>query len=372
VQSRIKLLEKVVPIEVPPERKRIHFRFPDCMKSGRTVLELKHARKAYDRLTVFRDVSLHIERGDRIALVGPNGAGKSTLMRMLSGEEAPDSGTRTLGHQVVMEYFAQDEATRLDPTLTVYETLASGSPNDMVPAIRNILGGFLFSGDDVYKKAGVLSGGERTRLAVARMLLRPSNTLLLDEPTNHLDLDSKDVLLDALEDYGGTLIIVSHDRYFVEKLATKIIEIGHAGAVVYPGTYTEFLWHKEHPADQLPTPKGPTPKARPTPKVQSQEPKAQSPKPDDREARKRLDAERKKQQRAADALRKRIADLEGRIAEREAKVKDLEATMSAPGFYEDRNASKHAIEQHQALMWEVGDLMAQWETLQEHAAQSES
>ena len=128
------------------------------MKSGRTVLELKHARKAYDRLTVFRDVSLHIERGDRIALVGPNGTGKSTLMRMLSGEEAPDSGTRTLGHQVVMEYFAQDEATRLDPALTVYETLASGSPNDMVPAIRNILGGFLFSGDDVYKKAGVLSG----------------------------------------------------------------------------------------------------------------------------------------------------------------------------------------------------------------------
>ncbi len=387
VQSRIKLLDKVVPIEVPPERKRIHFRFPDCMKSGRTVLELKHARKAYDRLTVFRDLSLHIERGDRIALVGPNGTGKSTLMRMLSGEEAPDSGTRTLGHQVVMEYFAQDEATRLDPTLTVYETLASGSPNDMVPAIRNILGGFLFSGDDVYKKAAVLSGGERTRLAVARMLLRPSNTLLLDEPTNHLDLDSKDVLLDALEDYGGTLIIVSHDRYFVEKLATKIIEIGHGEGVVYPGTYTEFLWHKERPAGELPTPKGPPPKARPTPKAQSAKPEAESPKPaspqgpagpkgpglqGDREARKRQDAERKKQQRAADALQKRIADLEGRIAERETKVKDLEAAMSAPGFYDDREASRHVIEQHQTLMWEVGDLMAQWEALQEHAAQSES
>jgi ATP-binding cassette subfamily F protein 3 len=381
VQSRIKLLEKVVPIEVPPERKRIHFRFPDCVKSGRTVLELKHARKAYDRLTVFRDVSLHIERGDRIALVGPNGTGKSTLMRMLSGEESPDAGTRTVGHQVVMEYFAQDEATRLDPTLTVYETLSSGSPNDMVPAIRNILGGFLFSGDDVYKKAGVLSGGERTRLAVARMLLRPSNTLLLDEPTNHLDLDSKDVLLEALEDYGGTLIIVSHDRYFVEKLATKIIEIGHGEAIVYPGTYTEFLWHKERPAVQVPTPKGPTPKPHPGPRTKDQEPrtkdqeprtKVQGPKPDDREARKRQEAERKKQQRAAEALQKRIADLEGRIAEREGKVKDLEAAMSAPGFYNDREASKHVIEQHQALMWEVGDLMAQWEALQEHAGQSES
>ncbi len=251
VQSRIKLLDKVVPIEVPPERKRVHFTFPAAPKSGRMVIELKHVRKAYGALTVFDHLSLHIERGDRIALVGPNGAGKSTLMRMLSGEEAPDSGERHLGHQVVPEYFAQDEATRLDPVLTVYETLSSGSPMHMVPAIRNILGGFLFSGDDVYKKAGVLSGGERTRLAVARMLLRPSNLLLLDEPTNHLDLDSKDVLLDALVDYGGTLIFVSHDRYFVERLATRIIEVGHGRAESFPGTYQEFLWRKEH-ADGAP------------------------------------------------------------------------------------------------------------------------
>src|SRR5438034_5702355 len=172
-------------------------------------------------------------------------------MRMLSGEEAPDAGERTLGHNVVMQYFAQDEATRMDRAPTVYETLASGSPNDMGPAIRNSLGGFLCSGDDVYKRVKVLSGGERTRLAVARMLLRPSNTLLLDEPTNHLDLDSKEVLLDALIDYGGTLMFVSHDRYFVERLATKIIEVGSGEAIVYPGTYKEFLWHKEHPSGQV-------------------------------------------------------------------------------------------------------------------------
>jgi len=284
-----------------------------------------------------------------------------------------------------MEYFAQDEATRLNPTLTVYETLASGSPNDMVPAIRNILGGFLFSGDDVYKKAGVLSGGERTRLAVARMLLRPSNTLLLDEPTNHLDLDSKDVLLDALEDYGGTLIIVSHDRYFVEKLATKIIEVGHGQALVYPGTYAEFLWSKEHQGDtqatpnaQIPNPKSQKnskPHAKPTPKAQLPIPKAVgSPTPDPgsrpetREDRKRADAERKKRQREADALQKRIADLESRIADREAQVKELEATMAAPGFYENLDAAKPVTDRHQALMWEVGDLIAQWEALQEHAA----
>ncbi len=376
VQSRIKLLDKVVPIEVPPERKRIHFTFPACAKSGRAVFELAHVRKAYGGLVVFGDLNLHIERGDRIALVGPNGAGKSTLMRMLSGEEEPDSGTRTLGHQVVMEYFAQDEATRLDPALTVYETLEAGSAHGMVPAIRNILGGFLFSGDDVYKKAGVLSGGERTRLAVARMLLRPSNTLLLDEPTNHLDLDSKDVLLEALEDYGGTLIIVSHDRYFVEKLATKIIEIGHGEAVVYPGTYAEFLWHKDHPDEQRGSgtrdrgsekPKK-TP-IQPQPKSRTATPSSPIPDPGSREVRKQAEAERKKKQRAGEALQKRIADLEARIATRETEVKEIEAAMAAAGFYDDRDGANKMIGRHQTLMWEVGDLMAQWEALQEHASE---
>jgi ATP-binding cassette subfamily F protein 3 len=377
VQSRIKMLEKVVPIEVPPERKRIHFTFPTCARSGRTVFDIKHARKAYGTVTVFRDLSLHIERGDRIALVGPNGAGKSTLMRMLSGTEGPDGGTRTLGHQVVTEYFAQDEATRLDPSLTVYETLQAGSPSDMVPAIRTILGGFLFSGDDIYKKVAVLSGGERTRLAVARMLLRPSNTLLLDEPTNHLDLDSKDVLLEALEDYGGTLIIVSHDRYFVEKLATKIIEIGHGEASVYPGTYAEFLWSKAQAERAASAPPAKTAAAADRPKQQPAKPNATPARTPqaaaaapglDREARKRVDAERKKQQRARESLQRRIQELETRIAAREAEVKELEATMAAPGFYENHESSRAVINRHQALMWEVGDLMSQWESLQEHAA----
>jgi ATP-binding cassette subfamily F protein 3 len=362
VQSRIKMLEKVVPIEVPPERKRIHFTFPACAKSGRTVFDLKHARKAYGRVEVFADLTLHIERGDRIALVGPNGAGKSTLMPMLWGVEPPDAGTRTVGHQVMMEYFAQDEATRLDPALTVYETLQAGSPTDMVPAIRNILGGFLFSGDDVYKRVSVLSGGERTRLAVARMLLRPSNTLLLDEPTNHLDLESKDVLLEALEDYGGTLVFVSHDRYFVEKLATKIIEIGHGQAIVYPGTYTEFLWSKA----QAEAPKAQGPKPRAPGNVGAG---LQTRPPATREERKRLETERRKKDRALESLRKRIADLESRIATREAEVKELEAVMGAPGFYADHDASKPVIDRHQTLMWEVGDLMAQWESLQEHASE---
>ena len=360
VQSRLKQLEKIVSIEVPPERKRMHFSFPACVKSGRRVLALTRARKVYGDTTVFRDLTLHVERGDRLALVGHNGAGKSTLMRMLSGTEAPDGGTRTEGHQLVTEYFAQDEATRLDPALTVYETLEAGSPMQMVPAIRTILGGFLFSGDDIYKKVTVLSGGERTRLAVARMLLRPSNTLLLDEPTNHLDLDSKDVLLDALEDYGGTLVLVSHDRYFVERLATKIVEIGHGEAVVYPGTYPEFLWHKQQ-AEGRRAKQAPEKKRRGAPPTGTP---ARS-----REERKQGDAWRRRQQRALDALRRRVVDLEGRITEREAKIQVLEAEMSAPGFYDDRDASQPVVQRHQSLMWEVGDLMAQWEALQEHVTE---
>jgi ATP-binding cassette subfamily F protein 3 len=356
VQSRIKLLEKVVLIEVPPERKKIHFDFPACAKSGRTVLELTHARKSYGDLTVLGDVNLHIERGDRIALVGPNGVGKSTLMRLLSAEEAPDSGQRTVGHNVVMQYFAQDEATRIDPAPTVYETLASGSPLHMVPMIRNILGGFLFSGDDVYKHVRVLSGGERTRLAVARMLLRPSNTLLLDEPTNHLDLDSKEVLLDALVDYGGTLVFVSHDRYFVERLATKIIEVGNGGALVYPGTYKEFLWHKEHPAETRAASPAPARAPKPAPKPRAAQPS--------RDQKKRVDAEARKRQRAAQAHQQRIDQLETRIAECEASIRELEQTMAAPGFYNDRAAAQPVIDRHQALMWKVGDLMHQWEELQ--------
>jgi ATP-binding cassette subfamily F protein 3 len=368
VQSRIKMLEKVERLEVPAERKRIHFQFPAAPKSGRMVLELRDARKAYGDHIVLDRVQLHVERGDRIALVGHNGAGKSTLMRMLSGEEPPDTGSRTAGHQVVMQYFAQDEATRLEPSLTVYETLSAGSPNTMVPAIRNILGGFLFSGDDVYKKAGVLSGGERTRLAVARMLLRPSNTLLLDEPTNHLDIDSKEVLLDALADYGGTLIFVSHDRYFVEKLATKVIEVGDGKATMYPGTYESFLWSKANAGTIRLKPDAPPLADTGASAVKRTVPQQVKQRPEPSFAdRKRDQAENNKRERAYKALRNRVAELETRIADREKAIKEVEQTMAAPDFYADHERSKPVFARHQALMWEVGELLEQWEMLQNEA-----
>ena len=278
-----------------------------------------------------------------------------------------------------MQYFAQDEATRIDPAPTVYETLASGSPLHMVPMIRNILGGFLFSGDDVHKRVRVLSGGERTRLGVARMLLRPSNTLLLDEPTNHLDLDSKEVLLDALMDYGGTLVFVSHDRYFVERLATKIVEVGNLTAVPYPGTYQEFLWHKEHPEDTAPPalPSGHTPvralRREPVPRpprsARAQhrppsQPSAPSRSTPSRDERKRIDADARRKARAEQAKRAEIEALETRISQTEIEIRELEQRMAEPGFYGDRTAAKPVIDRHQALMWQVGDLMHRWEELQ--------
>ncbi|MBA3269056.1 MAG: ABC-F family ATP-binding cassette domain-containing protein [Acidobacteria bacterium] len=372
VQSRVKMLDKVERIEVPPERKRIHFQFPAAPKSGRIVLELKHAHKAYGPKMVLADVTLHVERSDRIALVGHNGAGKSTMMRLLSGEESPDAGDRVEGHQVVMQYFAQDEATRLNPKLTVYETLSAGSPDSMIPAIRNILGGFLFSGDDVYKKVAVLSGGERTRLAVARMLLRPSNTLLLDEPTNHLDLDSKEVLLDALADYGGTLIFVSHDRYFVERLATRVVEVADGNAALYPGTYAEYLWSKEHGVSAVArrekSLRHEAAASATAPAAGRAAPAPVAPavaKPYDDQ--KRDSAERRKMERARKHLRDRIVELESRIGERERDIKNLEAAMSAPGFYEHHEHAKPVLDKHQALMWEVGELLGQWEMLQAEA-----
>ena len=252
----------------------------------------------------------------------------------------------------------------------------------MVPAIRNILGGFLFSGDDIYKKCGVLSGGERTRLAVARMLLRPSNLLLLDEPTNHLDLDSKDVLLDALVDYGGTLIFVSHDRYFVERLATRIIEIGGGRAESFPGTYPEFLWRKEH-LQRANRCTGARARGRTAPAAGGGA--SGSRRPTSTQARLRRSArpgpprkpttssgsanrpnsgrrERERKQRQA-----RVADLETRIAAHEKAIKDPRSRDVRAGFYDDRDAAQQAVSTHQALMWEVGELMHQWEMLAELA-----
>jgi len=403
VQSRIKMLDKVERIEIPPERKKIRFKFPDAPRPGRVVLELKAVRKSYNGNAVLEQVDLMVERGDRIALVGPNGAGKSTLMRALAGVEPPDGGVRVAGHQVVMDYFAQDQAAVLNGTRTVYEEMTVASPTTMVPLIRNILGGFLFSGDDVYKRVAVLSGGERNRLALAKMLLNPSNVLLLDEPTNHLDLDSKEVLLEALGDYGGTLIFVSHDRYFVDRLATKVVEVGGGGALLYPGGYEDFLfWKKQREAgveapmptrDRRPVPhlKPPKEEAVAGPVARPAAAPAPPPRRSGETASKHRNApalaksleeqpgydplkprlrpagappERQVREREARRMRARIVEVERRIGEKEQEVKDIEHLMATPGFYDDRGPADRAVAERQRLLAEVSELMAEWEALQ--------
>jgi ATP-binding cassette subfamily F protein 3 len=244
VQSRIKELDKIERIEIPPEEGTIHFSFPQPKPSGRVVAEFKDVSKSYGSKLVFSDANFVVERGDRIALVGVNGAGKSTLIKLLSGAEPLSTGTYTLGHNALADYFAQDQYKELDKEARMIDDIANASPRATQTQLRGLLGCFLFSEDDVFKKIGVLSGGERNRYALAKILLAPSNFLLLDEPTNHLDMRAKDVLLEALREYSGTVVLVSHDRYFIDNLATRIFEIEEGHVHVYPGNYEDYLWRK--------------------------------------------------------------------------------------------------------------------------------
>src|SRR3974390_2646257 len=249
VQSRVKELEKIERIEIPAEEKTIHFSFPQPNPSGRTVVECESVAKCYGPKEVFRNVDFTIQRGDRVALVGVNGAGKSTLIKLLAGTEPLTEGMLKLGHNVEPDYFAQDQYKELDPERRMLDDLSAVAPAKATTELRGLLGCFLFSEDDVSQPLGVLSGGERNRYALARMLLRPSNFLLLDEPTNHLDMRAKDVLLESLEKYNGTVVFVSHDRYFIDKLATRVFEIGDGRVEVFPGNYEDYMWRKQRLAE---------------------------------------------------------------------------------------------------------------------------
>jgi len=244
VQSRIKELEKIERIELPQDEETIHFTFPQPPPSGRTVIEVSGLGKNYGEKRVLENVNFTISRGDRIALIGPNGAGKSTLIRLLAGQETPTAGSTKLGHNVLLDTFAQDQYKALNGDARMMDDITSAAPKIAEVTLRSLLGCFLFSGDDVFKRLGVLSGGERNRYALARMLVSPANFLLLDEPTNHLDLRAKDVLLDALREFSGTVVFVSHDRYFIDGLATSIFEVEHGGVQVFPGNYADYLYRK--------------------------------------------------------------------------------------------------------------------------------
>ena len=347
VQSRIKELERMERVELPPdEEKSIHFSFPQPQPSGRTVAEFARVFKNYEAKQVLRDVSFVIERGDRIALVGANGAGKSTLIRMLAGIEPLTAGERKLGHNVDVDYFAQDQYKELDPGLRVYDDLEKLAPRATQTELRSLLGCFLFSEDDVFKRIGVLSGGERNRYALARMLMHPSNFLLLDEPTNHLDIRAKDVLLGALEEFNGTVVFVSHDRYFIDKLATRVFEVADGAVNVFPGNYEDYRWRKEQQSMEAAGAKAaaPSPTLRDVPALANEAEKKT----------KRINPIRLKQ------MESRLAEVEEEIARTEAGIAACEqGLMNFVSAQETQRLTELLAQRRVALE----ALMSEWEEL---------
>jgi ATP-binding cassette subfamily F protein 3 len=350
VQSRLKDLERMELIELPPEVKPIHFRFPEGPRTGRVVLELAEATAGYGGAPIFTNLNLIIEKGDRIALVGPNGAGKSTLMKLLAGRLTLAVGTRREGHNVLVSYFSQDQDDLLTSPKTVWKEVYEVAPPYIVPQLRTLLGCFLFSGDSIEKPVSVLSGGERSRLVLCKLLLSPANCLLLDEPTNHLDIRSKDMLMDSLREYGGTIVFVSHDRYFLDGLATKVLEIGNGAALPYLGNYEDYLYKKKAEQDA---------KAEEQPELPAT---AGSQRQDDGTARERT--KRKVNPYKIQQLTAKIESVEAMIHTHETRIATLARRLASEDLYRDYLLFRATMDEHEQLQEELGRFMEDWERLQ--------
>jgi ATP-binding cassette, subfamily F, member 3 len=351
VQSRLKDLERMERIEIPPEAKPIRLRFPEGPRTGRMVLELSNVSAGYDRAPIFSDLNYSLEKGERVALVGPNGAGKSTLMKILAGRLPVFEGQRKEGHNVIVSYYSQDQDELLSSTKTVWDEVYSVAPNHIVPQLRTLLGCFLFSGDTIEKPVSVLSGGERSRLVLCKLLLSPANCLLLDEPTNHLDIRSKDILMDSLRDYEGTLVFVSHDRYFLDGLATKVLEIGNQTAITYLGNYEDYLIKKAE-----------IEKAQ---AVQSEKPVSAATQAGREESDLLPSAPKKKvNPYRIQRVREQIEELEGKIHLYETRIAVLTQMLASEELYRDHQLFRTTMEEHDQLQQELSQLMGQWERLQ--------
>jgi ATP-binding cassette, subfamily F, member 3 len=358
VQSRIKELEKIERIEIPPDEETIHFKFPQPKASGRVVAEFQRVSKSYGDKFVFGNASFIIERGDRVALVGVNGAGKSTLIKILAGAEPVTTGEFTLGHNVEADYFAQDQYKELDPDARMIDDLSTVATRSTNTELRTILGSFLFSGDDVFKQIGVLSGGERNRYALARMLLRPGNFMLLDEPTNHLDMRAKDVLLNALKDFTGTVVFVSHDRYFIDNLATRVFEVGEGQVTPFPGNYEDYIWRKEGGPDRNGAP--PSEAAKPAEKSHvASKPVAKpsdAPVPAEDDKSRRLNPIKLRQ------MKNRARAIEDEITRLEVEIADLQLAL---GNFVSVEQTVELSELLAARRKDLETLMAEWEEVEE-------
>ncbi len=361
VQSKIKLVEKEELVKTHQKVKKIRFSFPPAKRSGRLVLALEGVSKAYGATHLYRDLNLTVLRGERVAVIGPNGAGKTTLLRMVAGEEAPDRGRIVKGHEVDLSYYAQHQSEMLDPTRTIIEEVYHVVPHESVGFVRNVCGAFLFSGEEVDKQVGVLSGGERARVSLAKMLVKPGNLLVMDEPTNHLDIISSEVLIEALARFDGTLLFVSHNQSFIRRLATKIWDIGHQGIAEYPGTLDEY---DDHLAKALVGAKG-----SPATGIREGGDWTKTTQEDllkNRKLKRRQKAENRLRVGATlKPLQKDLLHLEHRIDDFEKKARCLEKTLADPDFFKDKEKSLPALNQYGEVRKKLDELILRWEHKQE-------
>ena len=345
VQSRIKQLEKVELVELPEEAGKIKLKFPEPPSSGRINIELLTLSKSYGSNKVLNNINFSIERGEKIAFVGPNGAGKSTLAKIIAGKINFDSGERKTGHNTIINYYAQDVADELDPNLDLIETLEESEPDKTPVFLRNLLGSFLFSGDDVFKQVGVLSGGEKSRVALAKILLTKSNLIILDEPTNHLDYSSKLILQSALKNFPGSLVLVSHDIDFLRPIVNKVVYIKNKELKIFPDGIDYFL----------------------SKRIELQEEKEKNKSLENfqgisRKEQKRIEAElRQKKYQATKVLIKNVRQLELKISELEIKERQLEKELSDPELYNKPELMREKNLQFNSVKQELTRLVEEWE-----------
>ncbi len=361
VQSRIKMLEKIERIELPKETKEIRFRFPAPSRSGHRVVEVKNLHKRYDETTVYHGIDLTLFRGDKVALVGPNGAGKSTLLKILAGVLDFEGGEVLLGKDVTRAYFSQNQFDLLHPESTVFEELLSIATDESQTELRTLLGTFLFSGDEIEKKVSVLSGGEKSRLVLAKMLLKPANLLLLDEPTSHLDIPSRNVLEMALKQFQGTLCLITHDRHLINQIANKVIEIDRGTPNVFLGSYDDYLYKK-----QLIQSAVSKKEVKREVKGEGKE-KEESP---EKKSKYIIKEERRKRAQQIDQFRRQLSSLEKRFQEVERslheatqKLDDLNQKLSDPNLYQNQRDTYETIQIHKETQVLVKTLTQSWESL---------